>query len=218
MASPNDEFHAFFEQHHAELSRLAYLLLGGSDSAESPDDLAADALVAIWHHWDRVRAARHPLAYARGVVANLARSRIRSRTRERRRIALFWSQHGESAEGPDIPAMLDVRAALHRLPYRKRACVVLRHAFDLSERETARTLGISVGTVKSQTSRGMAELERMLTEVVAPTGEGDPQGLLRGLRSGPVERRGLVSTPERTHARASRRPPAAAGGGRGTPA
>ncbi|MFD5321747.1 SigE family RNA polymerase sigma factor [Streptomyces sp. NPDC127098] len=190
VASPNDEFHAFFEQHHAELSRLAYLLLGGPDGAESADDLAADALVAIWHHWDRVRAARHPLAYARGVVANLARSRIRSRTRERRRVALFWSQHGEPAEGPDVPAMLDVRAALRRLPYRKRACVVLRHAFDLSERETASALGISVGTVKSQTSRGMAELERMLTEAVTSTAEEDPRGLLRGLGSGPVERRG----------------------------
>jgi hypothetical protein len=62
VGSPSsyEEFHAFFEQHHAELSRLARLLLGGSDSAESADDLAADALVAIWHHWDRVQAAEHP--------------------------------------------------------------------------------------------------------------------------------------------------------------
>ncbi|MEU5047990.1 sigma factor-like helix-turn-helix DNA-binding protein, partial [Streptomyces griseorubiginosus] len=49
-----------------------------------------------------------------------------------------------------------------RLPYRKRACVVLRHALDLSEKETAAALGISVGTVKSQTSKGMAELEKLL--------------------------------------------------------
>jgi DNA-directed RNA polymerase specialized sigma24 family protein len=39
---------------------------------------------------------------------------------------------------------------------------VLRHAFDLSEKDTAVALGISVGTVKSQTSKGMAELERIL--------------------------------------------------------
>jgi RNA polymerase sigma-70 factor (sigma-E family) len=195
VASPSDEFHAFFEHHHAELARLAHLLLGGPDSAESADDLAADALVAIWHHWDRVRAAEHPLAYARGVVANLARSRIRSRTRERRRIALFWSQTGGQADAPDVPAVLDVRAALSRLPYAKRACVVLRHAFDLSERETARTLGISVGTVKSQTSRGMAELERLLTEAAAPPDasrarragrSGEPAALLHALRTGVV--------------------------------
>ena len=62
------EFHAFFERHYAELSRLAHLLTGESDAA---DDLAADALLALWHRWDRVRAADHPAAYARGVVANL---------------------------------------------------------------------------------------------------------------------------------------------------
>ncbi|GGP95079.1 SigE family RNA polymerase sigma factor [Streptomyces roseolilacinus] len=153
------EFHEFFERHYAELARLAHLLTGEADAA---DDLAADALLALWHRWDRVRAAQHPTAYARGVVANLARSRIRSAVRERRRVALFWSQRAEYTEGPDVPAVVDVQGALRRLPFRKRACVVLRHAFDLSERETALTLGISVGTVKSQTSKAMAQLEQLL--------------------------------------------------------
>ncbi|MFB9391498.1 SigE family RNA polymerase sigma factor [Streptomyces coeruleoprunus] len=153
------EFHAFFERHYAELARLAHLLTGEADAA---DDLAADALLALWHRWDRVRAAQHPAAYARGVVANLARSRIRSAVRERRRVALFWSQRPDRTDDPDVPAVVDVQDALRRLPFRKRACVVLRHAFDLSERETALTLGISVGTVKSQTSKAMAQLEQFL--------------------------------------------------------
>ncbi|RBM17041.1 SigE family RNA polymerase sigma factor [Streptomyces sp. PT12] len=188
------EFDDFFERHHAELSRLAHLLLGGGGGAGDADDLAADALVAVWRHWDRVRAARFPLAYARGVVANMARARIRAETRERRRIALFWSGQpwrDGAADAPDVPAVLDVRAALRRLPHRKRACVVLRHAFDLSERDTARALGISVGTVKSQTSRGMAELERLLTEGGPrgrPEGGGRTRELLRALRTGPEQR------------------------------
>ncbi|MER7833773.1 SigE family RNA polymerase sigma factor [Streptomyces sp. NPDC095602] len=153
------EFHEFFERHYAELARLAHLLTGEADAA---DDLAADALLALWHRWDRVRAAQHPVAYARGVVANLARSRVRSAVRERRRVALFWSQRSEHADGPDVPAVVDMRDALRRLPFRKRACVVLRHAFDLSERETALTLGVSVGTVKSQTSKAMAQLQQLL--------------------------------------------------------
>ncbi|EXU68568.1 RNA polymerase sigma factor [Streptomyces sp. PRh5] len=169
-ADPQAEFRDFFERHHAELARLAHLLLGSSDGA---DDLAADALVAVWHQWDRVRAADHPAAYARGVVANLARSRIRSMMRERRRVALFSSQRPDRVDDPDVSAVVDVQAALVRLPFRKRACVVLRHAFDLSERETARTLGISVGTVKSQTSRGIAELERLLGP---PDGEDGEDG------------------------------------------
>jgi RNA polymerase sigma-70 factor (sigma-E family) len=153
------EFHAFFERHYAELSRLAHMLTGEADAA---DDLAADALLALWHRWDRVRAADHPVAYARGVVANLARSRIRSAVRERRRVALFWSQRDERTDDPDVAGVVDVQDALRRLPFRKRACVVLRHAFDLSEKDTALALGVSVGTVKSQTSKGMAELQRLL--------------------------------------------------------
>ncbi|MGW3093564.1 SigE family RNA polymerase sigma factor [Streptomyces sp. NPDC001102] len=153
------EFHAFFERHYAELSRLAHLLTGEADAA---DDLAADALLALWHRWDRVRAAEHPVAYARGVVANLARTRIRSAVRERRRVSLFWSQREERTENPDIAGVVDVQEALRRLPFRKRACVVLRHAFDLSEKDTALALGVSVGTVKSQTSKGMAELQKVL--------------------------------------------------------
>jgi RNA polymerase sigma-70 factor (sigma-E family) len=165
------EFHDFFERHHAELARLAHLLTGEADAA---DDLAADAMVALWHRWDRVRGADHPVAYARGVVANLARGRVRSAVRERRRVLVFWSHRVERADGPDVASVLDVRAALARLPFRKRACVVLRHAMDLSEKETAAALGISVGTVKSQTSKGMAELQRLL---------GDRAGELTGRRS-----------------------------------
>ncbi|AIR97691.1 SigE family RNA polymerase sigma factor [Streptomyces glaucescens] len=153
------EFHAFFERHYAELARLAHLLTGEADAA---DDIAADALLALWHRWDRVRAADHPVAYARGVVANLARTRIRGAVRERRRIALFWSQREERTENPDVAGVVDVQDALRRLPFRKRACVVLRHAFDLSEKDTALALGVSVGTVKSQTSKGIAELQRLL--------------------------------------------------------
>ncbi|MFE7854687.1 SigE family RNA polymerase sigma factor [Streptomyces sp. NPDC057403] len=159
------EFHAFFERHYAELSRLAHLLTGEADAA---DDLAADALLALWHRWDRVRAADHPVAYARGVVANLARTRIRSAVRERRRVSLFWSQREERTENPDIAGVIDVQEALRRLPFRKRACVVLRHAFDLSEKDTALALGVSVGTVKSQTSKGMAELQKALGSAGGP--------------------------------------------------
>ncbi|WP_308169831.1 SigE family RNA polymerase sigma factor [Acrocarpospora catenulata] len=155
----DEEFNLFFERHHRELGRLAYLLTGDPDEA---DDLTADAFVAAWRRWDRVRNAASPLAYARGIVARLAGGRVRRLLRERRRVTAAGAAAVEWADGPDVPAVLDVRAALRRLPPRKRACVVLRYAFDLSERETAEILGISVGTVKSQTSKAVVELERAL--------------------------------------------------------
>ncbi|MGV9548132.1 SigE family RNA polymerase sigma factor [Streptomyces ardesiacus] len=151
--------------HSAVVARPPKVLTGEPDAA---DDLAADALLALWHRWDRVRAADHPVAYARGVVANLARTRVRSAVRERRRVALFWSPREERTEDPDVAGVVDVQEALRRLPFRKRACVVLRHAFDLSEKDTALALGVSVGTVKSQTSKGVAELQRLLGTPAAP--------------------------------------------------
>ena len=160
------DFHAFFEQHYVGLSRLAYLMTGEASVA---DDLAADALTEVWRHWDRVCTADDPGAYARGIVANLARGWIRRQGRARRGLRLLDQSGGERhGGGPDVPAVLDVRSALRRLPHRRRACVVLRYAFDMSERDVADTLGISVGAVKSQTSRGARQLADMLHDVRLP--------------------------------------------------
>jgi RNA polymerase sigma-70 factor (sigma-E family) len=164
VALRDQAFHAFFERHHKELSGLAYLLSGDSSAA---DDLAADALTEVWKHWERVSAAGDPAAYARGIVANLTRNWIRRQGRARRGLALL-GLGGERTADPDVPVVLDVRAALKRLPYRRRACVVLRYAFDLPEREVADILGISVGTVKSQTSRGAKQLADVLQELRLP--------------------------------------------------
>jgi RNA polymerase sigma-70 factor (sigma-E family) len=155
----DDAFRAYFERHHASLSRLAYLMTGEPEVA---DDLAADALTEIWRHWDRVTAADDPAAYGHGIVMNLARNWVRRRSRER---LLSFGALRRSRE-TDVPAVLDVRAALARLPERRRACVVLRHAFDMPEREVATMLGISVGSVKSATSRGSRQLAELLGDHV----------------------------------------------------
>ncbi|GAA1847525.1 SigE family RNA polymerase sigma factor [Actinomadura bangladeshensis] len=168
------EFQGFFRRHHRELARLAFVMLGDSDGA---DDLAADVMAAAWRRWDRVRAADQPLAYVRRMVVNMSRSRIRVLVRERDRVERMGAGSDEHLYGPDVPAIVDVRAALLRLPQRKRACVVLRLAFDLSEKETAQVLGIAVGTVKSQTAKGVAELTRLLAVERQPSG---PRRATRG--------------------------------------
>ncbi|MEV4641747.1 SigE family RNA polymerase sigma factor [Actinoplanes sp. NPDC049548] len=160
MSDDAAAFHAFFERHHVELSRLACLLTG---EAAVADDLAADALTEVWRHWSRVQTADDPVAYARGIVTNLTRHWVRRRVRERRGLlGLNLLAGTRGSPDPDVPAVLDVRSALRRLPHRRRVCVVLRYAFDLSEREVAQVLGISVGAVKSQTSRGARQLAELL--------------------------------------------------------
>lgn len=154
-----EAFDAFFTAHHREFARLAYLLSGDADAAE---DITAEAFAQAWLRWEKVMRADSPAAYVRRIVVNLAADRIRGLTRERRGRLLLGATWPDHDQGPDLDAVADVRAALARLPARKRACVVLRHCYGLSEAETARTLGISVGTVKSQTSRGVAELAALL--------------------------------------------------------
>lgn len=169
MTDSERAFRRMFDEHHADLSRLAYLLTGEADVA---DDLAADAFVEVWRHWDRVQAADSPLAYCRGIVANLARQWIKKRGKERLGLLGLGLVRRGGGE-PDLPAVLDVRAALRRLPQRRRECVVLRYAFDVPEREVAEILGISVGAVKSHTSRGAAQLSEYLKDLsIAATGGG----------------------------------------------
>jgi len=67
--------------------------------------------------------------------------------------------------------VVDVRSALMRLPPRRRACLVLRHCFQLTEYEVAETLGVSVGTVKSQTSKAVAQFRQELGDAASAVAE-----------------------------------------------
>jgi RNA polymerase sigma-70 factor (sigma-E family) len=198
------EFDQFFDQHHRDLARFAYLLIGDHDAA---DDLAADALTAAWRHWDRVRAADSPLAYVRRSVANLAASRVRRTVRERRGLTALGALPDRPRGDPDVPAIVDLRSALLRLPDRKRACVVLRYGFDLSEQETAQVLGIAVGTVKSQTSKAVSELEQLLAGSVSGTAETQPATAAPARAGGRAAGRQPSRQNPRTVGRASTRSP-----------
>jgi RNA polymerase sigma factor (sigma-70 family) len=59
---------------------------------------------------------------------------------------------------------VDVLAALRKLPFGKRACLLLRYYEDLPQAQVANILGISEGTVKSQTAKGLSQLAAVLAE------------------------------------------------------
>ncbi|HET9654770.1 MAG TPA: SigE family RNA polymerase sigma factor [Kineosporiaceae bacterium] len=176
-------FAAFVAQHARGLDRLAYLMLGDGHAAE---DLAADVLLAAWQHWDRVMQADHPLAYVRQILVNKASGHFRRRARELTALSHLRLLTSHHTNDPDGAAVVDVRAALLRLPPRRRACLVLRHCFDLTECEVAETLGISVGTVKSQTSKAVAQFRREIGEAasaVAASLEAEKQAANRQRRA-----------------------------------
>ncbi|MXG88177.1 SigE family RNA polymerase sigma factor [Nocardioides flavescens] len=155
-------FTEFVEVAWPGLYRTAYLLLGDHQLAE---DLVQDALAKTYASWRRVREPAAARAYARTVLVNTAASWFRRRSWRRE-----WptDELPETATGHDPSDRPAVVAALRTLPPRQRAVVVLRYFDDLSVREVADTLGISEGTVKSQTSHALDRLRVALGDDVVP--------------------------------------------------
>jgi RNA polymerase sigma-70 factor (sigma-E family) len=154
-------FRAFVETHGAALQHAARLLTGDQHLGE---DLVQTVLTRVYLKWGRIDT---PLAYARRalVTAHIDQSRRR-----------WWGERptGQLPETPERDsevATSDLRDELRRLlaelTAQERAVVVLRYYLDLSERDTADTLGIPLGTVKSSCARA---LTRMRVDATSPAG------------------------------------------------
>ena len=147
--SERDSFEEYVAARRSALLRTAYLLAGHREDAE---DLVQVALVKAVPHWGRI--ADDPEPYVRRILARESVSRWRRRRwREVHTGAVPETQVEEPGDD-----RLALQAALARLAPRQRAVIVLRYYEDLTEAETARVLGISVGTVKSQTRDALARL------------------------------------------------------------
>ncbi|MFP5317999.1 MAG: SigE family RNA polymerase sigma factor [Acidimicrobiia bacterium] len=153
------DFGGLFEAHHRDLFRLALLLTGGDRSLA--EEAVSQAFVTTLPKWRRGEVL-DPLPYLRRAVANQVNGTFRRRRLERREAA----RHDDREPGSNREGAVDDRdvlwAALRLLPPRQRSAVVLRHYLDLSEADVARILQVSVGTVKSQTARGLGKLRSAL--------------------------------------------------------
>jgi RNA polymerase sigma-70 factor (sigma-E family) len=149
-----EEFEEFVAARSVELLRVAYAVCG---SAQDAEDVLQAAPEKTYRRWSRIRH-RDPEPYVRKIVVNTA---ISGHRRRKSRPEVHLASVPETAvhSGDEATDLRDVLfAELRRLPPRQRAVLVLRFWMDLSEAETAETLGCSVGSVKSQASRGLARL------------------------------------------------------------
>ncbi|WP_141580541.1 SigE family RNA polymerase sigma factor [Actinomadura sp. WMMA1423] len=168
MGRRDDEsFVEFVAARGDALLRTAALMCGARQDAE---DILQTALEKAYRHWGRLEADSDPEPYVRRILVNLVISRSR-RWKVLREIHM--------ARLPETPAAspnhsVELRGTLmeelRKLGPRQRAVLVLRFWEDLSEAETAQALGCSVGTVKSQASRGLARLRERLDRNLAPLG------------------------------------------------
>jgi len=162
--SARQQFDEFVVASGSGLVRTAYLMTW--DLAES-EDLVQETFLRVARRWDRVRTMDHPLAYARRILVNLALDGSRRRRRRRDELvtddpfrALVDERAAAALRAVDDLAAL--RDALATLPRQERAVLALRYWEDLPEREIARILGCSAGTVKKTASRAMTRLRRTL--------------------------------------------------------
>jgi RNA polymerase sigma-70 factor (sigma-E family) len=147
-----------FTEHHLGLVRLALLMVGDLATAE---DVVQDAFEQLHRRWRGLRQQSSALDYARSAVLNGCRSVLRRRLVARR-------YEGRVADPPsydaDAAIALEQRSelidAFRSLPQRQREVLALRYYLDLSVADTAATLRISAGAVRSTASRGLATLAR----------------------------------------------------------
>lgn len=165
MDDRDTDFAEYVDERSQALRRYAYLLTGDLASA---DDLLQESLLKVYRRWPLAGPGID--AYVRTVIARTHIS--------------FWRHVGrrevlteELPEAPGLDAMATVADRdeiwrhLRKLAPRQRAVVVLRFWSDLPEAEIAAVLNISVGTVKSQLHRALANLQTDLTEeTYAPDG------------------------------------------------
>jgi RNA polymerase sigma-70 factor (sigma-E family) len=127
------------------------------------EELAQEAFLRLWRRWRWLRDPEAAPAYLHRTVVNLGNSAIRRRVLERRVAAFRGGQPVEA--GPE--AGIELQQAIGALSPRKRACVVLRYLAGMTEAQTAQALGITPGTVKSQTHKALRQLRQQLAEPAA---------------------------------------------------
>lgn len=162
------EFTSWLTAREPALQRTAHLLTGDVHSAQ---DLVQTTLAKLYLKWEHVRNAGNVDAYARKVLVNEYRTAWRRPVRRAEKVVELVPD----VPAPEPPAYDGSHEAVWRfvcsLPPKQRAVVVLRFYEELTEAEIADLMGISIGTVKSQSSRAIATLRAQLPDHPEISGE-----------------------------------------------
>lgn len=156
----SDAFDALVLGSYRSFARLAYLMSGDKTVAE---DVVAEAFARAWDPWQNGTVDELG-PYVRRTVVNLCLQGQRRRFLERRMIERFRARPETTpgGSGDEAAHRIDLRRGLQALSAEHRAVVVLRFFADLSEQETAETLQLPIGTVKSRTSRALKALRPLI--------------------------------------------------------
>ncbi|MBM0235718.1 SigE family RNA polymerase sigma factor [Micromonospora sp. STR1_7] len=152
MARGDAEFVEFARAASARLVHAAFLMTGDHHQAE---DAAQTALVRTYASWSRIHDD-DAYGYARRTLVNHLVDGWRRPVREYPTDEVPEQGRGDVAD--EVATRRWLITILGALSPRERAIVVLRYYFDLPEAQVARELAVSVGTVKSTSSRALEKL------------------------------------------------------------
>jgi RNA polymerase sigma-70 factor (sigma-E family) len=153
----DDELADFVRARYPQLLRRGYLLTGSQLAAE---DLVQEALARCCAAWRR-HPVTEPDAYVQRVMVNVLISR--SRLRRFHEEATADVPEVRSSDPTSQHADRDVVwRALQETAPRQRAVLVLRFYEGMTESEIATCLDVTVGTVRSQTAKGLARLRALV--------------------------------------------------------
>ena len=168
MKAVEDEtFRGFVAARGHALLRTAYLLTGDRQLAE---DLVQTALEKAVRHWGSIREPAAAEAYVRRTMYREQVSLWRRRRVNEVPADSIPEPRRERAPADEVEDRLVIRRALMQLGRRQRTVLVLRYFEDLTEQQVADTLGISVGTVKSQAHKALARLREVCGDLTPATG------------------------------------------------
>ena len=167
--SARRDFGEFVAARSGDLIRLAYVLTGDQHAAE---DLLQSALTKAAARWGRIHSA--PEAYVKQIIYREQVTWWRYRSRRPETAMARVPDQAAPPPSAGVEERLALHEALWALPPRKRAVLVLRYLEDLPEAQVADILGCSVGTVRSQTHKAIAQLKSVLTPLDLTTTQARP--------------------------------------------
>jgi RNA polymerase sigma-70 factor (ECF subfamily) len=154
-------FDAFYRDERRRVLAVVVLLTGDRAAAE---DVVQDAFAAALRRWPVISTYDRPGDWVKRVALNRAISRFRRVRNER--VALERVAGRPAATPPDgrtvEPGEDPLWTAVRRLPRRQAQVIALMYVDDLSTEQVARTLGCSVGTIKSHLHRAKRHLAEVL--------------------------------------------------------
>ncbi len=158
-------------RHQGAALRLAAGVCGSTEEAR---DIVQEALVKGYRSLDRYRGDAPVRSWLLRIVANDAKNAIRAKVRRIGREERYdlLDRVSTGAAGGDVVgdrvAAQDETARMLRLlvllDHRDREILACRFVAGLSERDTAETLGIPIGTVKSRAARALERARELLGE------------------------------------------------------